>query len=77
MLQRVIFAMMMAGVLSTVLTAWVTWLAVGFDADFPRLWMRALSTSAPAAATISFIAGPWVLRVSGRLAQTLSHLRQA
>lgn len=64
--------MIMAAVLSFLMTGWVTWLALGLTADFLTRWMIAFRTAWPAAAVISFVTAPAILRLSIRLSDALT-----
>ena len=63
--------MIMAAVLSFLMTGWVTWLALGLTPDFLTR-MIAFRTAWPAAAVISFVTAPAILRLSIRLSDALT-----
>ncbi|GAA0693822.1 hypothetical protein GCM10009104_21540 [Marinobacterium maritimum] len=68
MKQRLWFTALMSLVLSFFMTAYVTWLNLGFSDLYVTQWMRAFSMAWPAAGVISFIFGPTVQQWSHRLA---------
>ncbi|MBY4676455.1 DUF2798 domain-containing protein [Marinobacterium arenosum] len=61
---RLCFAFLLSLVLSFLMTAWVTWLNLGFTADFISRWLSAFITAWPAAALISFTLAPSVQRLT-------------
>lgn len=67
--QRLLTAMLMSLLLSGLMTAWVTWLNLGFTAHFVGLWLHAYVCAWPAAFVIVVLLGPWVQRLSLRLLQ--------
>lgn len=60
---RFCFAALMSLILSFLMTAWVTWINLGFIQGFVGYWLRAFVIAWPAAAIISYVFGPWVQRV--------------
>ncbi|QCZ92656.1 DUF2798 domain-containing protein [Salinimonas iocasae] len=64
MTQRIIFSFLMSLVLSFLMSAWVTYLNLGFVDTFVQRWMQAWLMAWPAAAIISFVFGPAVNRTS-------------
>ncbi|MGE8319736.1 MAG: DUF2798 domain-containing protein [Comamonas sp.] len=75
--QRLLVSSIMSITLSTLMTAWVIWLNVGFTADFLSRWQHAFLMSWPAAFTIVMLIGPsvqrlaqWLLARSGSLPAT-------
>ena len=67
MTQRLIFSVLMASVLSFLMSAFVTWMNIGFGSHYLRSWMDAFILAWPSAAAISFAFGPTVQRLSQAL----------
>lgn len=67
---RVYFAAMMSFVLAFLMTAWVTWINLGFVSDYLSRWMDAFVLAWPVAGTIAFLFGPFVQKLAHRLANT-------
>lgn len=68
--QRLLTAMLMSLLLSGLMTAWVTWLNLGFTAHFIGLWLHAYLCAWPAAFIIVVLLGPLVQRLALRLLQS-------
>ncbi|MGB3666385.1 MAG: DUF2798 domain-containing protein [Bermanella sp.] len=64
MMQRIVFAVFMSLLLSSLMTAWVTWINLGWSDGFYGHWLTAFLSSWPAAAIISFCCAPEVHRFS-------------
>ncbi|WP_312834159.1 DUF2798 domain-containing protein [Comamonas sp.] len=64
--QRLLSSVLMSLLLSGLMTAWVTWLNLGFVGDFIGRWLHAYLMSWPAAFTIVVLLGPTVQRLSWR-----------
>lgn len=62
---RFIFPVLMSGVMAFLMTGLVTFLNLGFPADFPFLWLRAFVIAWPCAALAAFIAIPLARRGTG------------
>ncbi|MFN3671170.1 MAG: DUF2798 domain-containing protein [Bosea sp. (in: a-proteobacteria)] len=62
---RFIFPVLMAGVMAFLMTALVTYLNLGFPADFLARWMKAFAIAWPCAALAAFIAIPLARRATG------------
>lgn len=58
MKHRFIFAILMSLVLTFFMSAWVTFINVGFIDNFIDYWMSAWILAWPAAGLISFVCGP-------------------
>lgn len=69
MKQRVVFAVLMSLLLSSLMTCWVTWIHLGINPYFLSQWLTAFLSAWPAAAVIAFFSGPEVHRLSVRLSQ--------
>ena len=68
--QRLLTPMLMSLLLSGLMTAWVTWLNLGFTAHFIGLWLHAYLCAWPAAFIIVVLLGPLVQRLALRLLQS-------
>ena len=73
MLARCVFAALMSFLMSFFMTAWVTWLNLGFVPAYLQKWLQAFITAWPAAFIIVVLLAPSVQRmtrylVSGRQA---------
>ncbi len=68
--QRLLTSMLMSLLLSGLMTAWVTWLNLGFTAHFIGLWLHAYLCAWPAAFIIVVLLGPLVQRLALRLLQS-------
>jgi len=62
--QRLLVSVIMSVTLSTLMTAWVIWLNMGFAEDFLARWQHAFLMSWPAAFTIVMLIGPSVQRLA-------------
>ena len=60
MKQRFVFAVVMSGVLSFLMSAWVTFVNVGLVDGFVYRWLGAWLLAWPAAGLISFTLGPGI-----------------
>ncbi len=72
--QRLLTSMLMSLLLSGLMTAWVTWLNLGFTAHFIGLWLHAYLCAWPAAFIIVVLLGPLVQRLALRLLQSQNGL---
>lgn len=72
--QRLLTSMLMSLLLSGLMTAWVTWLNLGFTAHFISLWLHAYLCAWPAAFIIVVLLGPLVQRLALRLLQSQNGL---
>lgn len=68
---RIIFPVLMGGVITLFLTALVTVVNVGVPTDFLGRWMKSWALAWPAAALIAYVSMPIVRRLSERLAALL------
>jgi len=64
---RVIFAWLMSGLMSLLMTGWIGWINAGISPDFLARWAHAFVLAWPAAFTIVLIAAPTVQRLTQRL----------
>ena len=67
MKQRIVFALTMSFILTTLMTAWVTMINLGFTPDYFASWGKAFILSWPAAAVFSFIIAPIVQKITLKL----------
>jgi hypothetical protein len=65
---RVVFALLMSLLMSSMMSGWVTWLNIGLHPDFLARWRYAFMAAWPAAFTVVLVCGPLVHGVSQRLA---------
>lgn len=61
---KVIFPVLMAGVMAFLMTALITWLNLGFPPNYLSLWIRAFAIAWPAASVAAFIAVPLARRAT-------------
>ena len=61
---RLYFAVLMSCVLSFLMSGWITFINIGFTADFLHAWMAAWCLAWPAAALIAFLFGPTVQKLA-------------
>lgn len=59
-----IFPVLMAGIMAFLMTALVTWINLGFPADFLRRWLGAFVVAWPCAACSAFLAIPVARRAT-------------
>lgn len=71
MKHRIIFAVLMSFTLSLMMSAWITYLNIGLNADFVSIWLHAWVLAWPAAGVISFIAGPFLHGLAHKIAAKL------
>lgn len=64
---RIAFSMLMALVLSSLMTGWVTFLNLGLTPVYLSSWGKAFVSAWPAAATISFLFAPIIQKLCARL----------
>ncbi|EAQ67664.1 hypothetical protein MED121_17094 [Marinomonas sp. MED121] len=68
MKQRIIFALLMSLLLSSLMSCWVTWINLGFSHEFLLDWRQAFLGAWPVAAIIAFFIGPEIHKLSIKLA---------
>ncbi|MBJ7536315.1 DUF2798 domain-containing protein [Marinomonas transparens] len=66
---RLYFAVMMSFVLTFFMSAWITFINVGHNAEFMSQWMTAWSAAWPVAAIIAFVSGPEIQKISRWLSE--------
>ncbi|OCS48403.1 DUF2798 domain-containing protein [Ralstonia pickettii] len=64
---RVIFAWLMSGLMSLLMTGWIGWINAGISPGFLARWAHAFVLAWPAAFSIVLIAAPVVQRLTQRL----------
>jgi hypothetical protein len=69
MKHRIIFALLMSFLLSSLMTAWVTWINLGWTDDFYQQWCHAFMLGWPAAATISLFSAPEIHKLATFITQ--------
>jgi hypothetical protein len=69
--SRVIFPVLMGGVITLFVTAVVTIVNVGVPADFFARWMKSWALAWPAAAFIAFVSMPLVRKATERIVAAL------
>jgi hypothetical protein len=69
---RFIFPVLMSGVMAFMMTALVTWLNLGFPADFMARWLKAFAIAWPCAAASAFIAIPLARRATLAIVSIIS-----
>lgn len=74
---RIINSILMALFLSSAMSGWITWINLGFVADFPIRWFEAFKMGWPPATVIAFLIGPSVQKISRRLVQIGASAEQA
>lgn len=67
MRQRIIFSALLSGVLSGLMTLWISWMSLGPGPDLLGAWLRAWPSAWPVAGAISFGLAPTMLRLSHRI----------
>jgi len=65
---RLINSFFMSMVLSFFMTAWITYINLGLIEGYLGLWMKAWGLAWPAAFTIAFVSGPYVMKLTKKLA---------
>lgn len=69
---RFVFPVLMSGMMAFMMTALVTWLNLGFQADFIARWLYAFTIAWPCAAISAFIAIPLARRATGAIVKMIS-----
>lgn len=67
LLRRIVFTLLMSGMLSFVMTLWVTFINLGLVDDFLMRWKWAFLTAWPAAAVIAFVVSPIAQKITLKL----------
>lgn len=64
MKHRIIFSGLMSLLLSTLMTAWVTWINLGYSVHFYQQWFHAFILAWPAAALIALFTSPEIHKLA-------------
>lgn len=70
---RFVFSGFMSLLMSSLMSAWVTWLNLGFSATYLNRWLHAFVAAWPAAFLIVVVSAPTVQRFSQRLLQAVGN----
>ena len=65
---RLVFAGLMSLLMSSLMSAWVTWLNLGLSPVFVQRWLSAFAAAWPPAFAIVVVAAPSVQRLAMRIA---------
>ena len=65
---RLTFAGLMSLLMSTLMSAWITWINLGFGPEFVDRWLHGLAAAWPVAFTVVVVAPPFVQNLARRLA---------
>ncbi|PKG80758.1 hypothetical protein CXF85_21845 [Colwellia sp. 75C3] len=64
MIHRILFSLIMSLQLSFLMTAWVTWINLGWSPEFYQQWIHAFILAWPAAALISLFSAPEIHKLT-------------
>lgn len=64
LLQRLLFSLLMSGLMAFTIGAWVTLINLGFIPGYIGYWMKAFLLAWPAGFTIVVIAAPTIQRIT-------------
>lgn len=67
MIHRILFALLMSLLLSFLMTAWVTWINLGWSTEYYHQWFHAFICAWPAAALISLFSAPEIHKLATKL----------
>lgn len=62
----------MAGIMAFIMTAFITWLNLGWRPDFLRLWARAFVIAWPVASMAAFVASPIAPKITQAILRRLN-----
>lgn len=62
---------LMAGIMAFLMTAFVTWMNLGFPPDYITRWLRAFVVAWPLAVIAAYIAIPISARATGKILRVL------
>lgn len=65
----------MAGMMAFIMTAFITWLNLGWRPDFLSLWARAFVVAWPVASLAAFVASPLAPKVTQAIIRRLNASR--
>jgi hypothetical protein len=71
MKHRIIFSTLISLLLSSLMSAWVTWINLGWSADFYQQWLHAFTLAWPAAALIALISSPEIHKLASYLVRKI------
>lgn len=71
MMHRILFSLLMSLQLSLLMTAWVTWINLGWSANYYQQWCHAFLLAWPAAALISLFTAPEIHKLSTILSRKI------
>lgn len=67
MIHRIIFSLLMSLQLSFLMTAWVTWINLGWSTEYYQQWFHAFILAWPAAILISLFTAPEIHKLATSL----------
>lgn len=62
----------MAGIMAFIMTAFITWLNLGWRPDFLKLWARAFAIAWPVASMAAFVASPIAPKITQAILRRLN-----
>ena len=71
MIHRILFSLFMSLQLSFLMTAWVTWINLGWSLNFYQQWFHAFILAWPAAALISLFSAPEIHKLTTILSRRI------
>lgn len=72
MKQRIVFAIIMSLVLSSMMSCWITFINLGPGVQFLDQWMAAFRLAWPVAGIIAFVMGPVIHNMTRRVVSLIS-----
>lgn len=69
LLKRLLFSLLMSCLMAFLITAWVTFINLGYSPNFVRHWMRAFLLAWPAGFLVVVLCAPTVQNITSRLLQ--------
>ncbi|GAA6170114.1 DUF2798 domain-containing protein [Sessilibacter corallicola] len=67
MKHRILFTVLMSGMLSFFMTLWITYINIGVGSGFVSKWLFAFLLAWPAAGIISFVVSPIAQRITAAI----------
>lgn len=64
MKQRIVFSVLMSGIMSLLMSGWITIINIGITSDFLSLWAAAWCLAWPVAGLVAFIFGPSIQKLT-------------
>ena len=77
MLHRTVFAFFMSLALSSIMSAWVTFINLGVTSSFIANWLHAWILAWPAAGICAFLFGPMVHKITAVVVARISGQQRA